>query len=422
MQSDFSNFNPGPALTSQFGAYLAMPTKPTVIMIRWPVIIICSYLLLDPKTPFVPVLLVSALIFLYVASNIALYCVDEGRFESSRFYTPLVVGDTAILTLALVINGHVETDFYLAYFLLVIICCIFENPKILITVSLLAPLVYMLLLFRSVESVHPSVYLRLPFLFIVALFCGYFAQRVRAEKRLVEEVVQRNKGRKEALDLISHEFRTPLNLISGYAQALKGRLFGEINGEQEDAVSKILRQSDHLLYMVNGILDLARVEAGVRTLQWEEVALSDYLEQLRHNYDLPQQKPIAFEWSIARGLPTIRTDKMKLTIVLQNLINNAIKYTEQGTVKVSVRSSTEGEGVLFQVADTGVGIPKESISGIFGKFTQIAGSAERPYGGVGLGLHIVKVFTELLGGTVKVESELNRGSTFTLFLPCDGAP
>ncbi len=404
-------------MPSQFGAYFGLETKPTVILIRWPVVIICSYLLLDPQVSVIPILWLSVFILLYVASNIALYFVDESRFASSSFYSPLVVADTLVLTLSLVLNGHVETDFYLAYFLLIILCCIFEDPKILIAVSLLAPLVYMLLLFRSFESVHPSFFLRLPFLFIVALFCGYFAQLVRAEKGLVEEAVQRNQGRKEALDLISHEFRTPLNLIGGYAQALNSRHFGDLSTEQEDAVGKILRQSDHLSYMVNSILDLARVEAGVQTLQYEALALSDFLEQIRGNYETPLQKPVALQWFIPADLPTIQSDRMKLTIVLQNLINNAIKYTEEGAIKISVRHSTAVNGVEFEVADTGVGVPKEALSGIFAKFTQVPSSAARPHGGVGLGLHIVKVFAELLGGTVRVESELNRGSTFTLFLP-----
>src|SRR5262247_3642199 len=123
------------------------------------------------------------------------YFVSDERFASPYFYYPIIILDTVVLTLSLIVNGNVEADFYLTYFLLIIICCIFEDPKILTAVSVFAPLVYTLLLFRSAESIHPSVFLRLPFLFVVSLFYGYFAQLIRVQKALKEEAEQRNRGR-----------------------------------------------------------------------------------------------------------------------------------------------------------------------------------------------------------------------------------
>lgn len=406
-----------PFATSRVGTHLGMPTKPSVILVRWPVVIICSYLLLYPSVELAPPLVTNAFIFFYLASNVALYFVKEDRFAESSFYSPLVIVDTLVLTISLVINGHVEADFYLTYFLLIIICCIFENPKILTLVSFLAPGIYTLLLIRSPESFNPSLLLRLPFLFVVSLFYGYFCQLVRAEKALKEEAEQRNRGKKEALDIVSHEFRTPLNLIGGYAQALRDKTLGDINPEQEQALVKILRQSDVLLYMVNSVLDLARIEAGEFSVQQEEIALSDYFRELRMNYEVPLEKPVSLRWSWPSNLPTLRTDKAKLTIILQNLINNAIKFTEQGTVEVTARLSEDKKHLEIQVADTGVGISKEALPIIFEKFRQADSSSTRMYGGVGLGLHIVKVFTELLGGSIAVKSEPGHGSTFTLSLP-----
>jgi signal transduction histidine kinase len=406
-----------PFASSRFGAHLAMPTKPSVILIRWPVVIICSYLLLYPSVELVPPWVLNFFILVYIASNIALYFVHEKRFASSSFYSPLVVADTVVLTVSLVINGHVEADFYLTYFLLIIICCIFENPKILMLVAVLAPVVYTILLFRSPGSFEPSVFLRLPFLFIVSLFYGYFTQLVRAEKALKEEAEQRNRGKKDALDIVSHEFRTPLNLISGYAQALKNKTLGDVAPEQEQALAKILRQSDILLYMVDSILDLARIEAGEFLVQREEIRLSEYFRELRINHELPVEKPVSVRWSLPADLPTIRSDKAKLTIVLQNLINNAIKFTDEGTVDVSARVAADKKLLEIEVADTGIGIPKEALPIIFEKFRQADSSSTRVHGGVGLGLHIVKVFIELLGGSVTVKSEPNRGSTFTVLLP-----
>ena len=117
--------------SNQLATRFGMPLKRSVILIRWPVVLICSYLLLSPATPVVSDFLLQAFILLYVLSNVALYAVAEDRFASPWFFSPLVLADTVILTLSLVINGHAETDFYLTYFLLIIICCIFENPKII---------------------------------------------------------------------------------------------------------------------------------------------------------------------------------------------------------------------------------------------------------------------------------------------------
>lgn len=406
-----------PFASSQGAGGFGIPIKPGVILVRWPAVIICSYLLLYPSSQVIPAPLLHIFILLYIASNVALYFVAEHRFGSSSFYSPLVIGDTLVLTLSLVINGHVAADFYLTYFLLIIICCIFENPKILTIVSVLAPVIYTLLLFRSTESLHPSVFLRLPFLFIVSLFYGYFAQLVRSGKALKEEAEQKNRGKNEALDIMSHEFRTPLNLIGGYAQVLKSKTFGDITPEQDEALSKILRQADNLLNMVNSMLDLARIESGEISVQREEIPLSAFLKEIKSNCETPLGKPVSLQWFLPNDLPIINSDKGKLAIILQNLVNNAIKFTDEGNVRISARSDDKEKRVEIEVKDTGMGISKEALPIIFKKFRQGDSSSTRSHGGVGLGLHIVKVFTEILGGTIRVESEFGKGSTFILSLP-----
>lgn len=413
---DLFPFASSPAATG-FG----MPIKASVILIRWPVVIICSYLLLYPLQQLFPESLLHLFILFYIGSNVGLYFVNEKQFASASFYSPLVVADTLVLTLSLVINGHVEADFYLAYFLLIIICCIFENPRILALITLLAPVVYGLLLFRSSGDFNPSVYLRLPFLFIIALFYGYFTQLVRAQKRLKQEAEQRNQGKKEVLDIVSHEFRTPLNLIVGYAQAVRDRVFGEVTQEQEEALGKILRQSDNLLYMVNAMLDLARIDAGAVSPEREEFSLVELLRELRVNYEPPLDKPVALQWFIPADLPAMCSDQTKLRIILQNLINNAIKFTDEGTIRFSARPTADHSMVEFEITDSGIGIPKETVPFIFDKFRQGDSSSTRQRGGIGLGLHLVKVFAESLGGTISVKSQPGQGSTFTLVLPTGAA-
>ncbi|MGE5303390.1 MAG: sensor histidine kinase [Alphaproteobacteria bacterium] len=408
-----------PFASSPSASGFGMPAKASVILIRWPVVIICSYLLLYPVQQDLPESLLHPFILLYIGSNVGLYFVNEKQFASARFYSPLVLADTLVLTLSLVVNGQIEADFYLAYFLLIIICCIFENPRILALISFLAPIVYGLLLFRSTGNPNPSVYLRLPFLFIIALFYGYFTQLVRAQKRLKQEAEQRIQGKKEMLDIVSHEFRTPLTLITGYAQAVKARVFGAVTNEQEEALGKILRQSDNLLYMVNAMLDLARIDGGEVSAERGGFSVGELLRELRVDHESPLDKPVTLQWLIPDDLPTMCTDKAKLRIILQNLINNAIKFTDEGIIQVSARQTADRKRIEFEVADSGIGISKETVPFVFDKFRQADSSSTRQRGGVGLGLHIVRVFTESLGGTVSVKSQLGKGSTFTLVLPVE---
>ncbi len=405
-----------PFASEKVAARFGMPLKPSVILIRWPVVIICSYLLLYPSEQYLPELFFQAFILLYVASNVALYFVDEKGFTSWAFYYPLVITDTIVLTLSLIINGYAETDFYLTFFLLIIVSCIFEDAKLRAVVAILAPVIYAGLLFRSSQNIHPSVFLRLPFLFVISLFYGYFTQFIRTEKALREEAEQRIRGRKEALDIVSHEFRTPLNLIGGYAQALKDKTLGDINSQQDAALAKILRQSDNLLHVVSSVLDLARIEAEELVVQRESIVLATFLEELKTNYET-LEKAVSMRWSWPADLPAIQCDRAKLTIILQNLINNAIKFTDRGHIEVSARQTADKKGVEIAVADSGIGIPKEALPIIFEKFRQADSSSTRVHGGVGLGLHIVKVFTELIGGSIAVKSEPGQGSTFTLSLP-----
>jgi two-component system, sensor histidine kinase len=126
---------------------------------------------------------------------------------------------------------------------------------------------------------------------------------------------------------------------------------------------------------------------------------------------------LTVSWDYPVDLPILWTDDEKLKAVIQNLINNAIKFTEKGKVTVAVRHLAQTRAIEFKISDTGIGIPKEKVETVFDMFQQVDSSATRKFGGVGLGLYIVRKFTELLGGTVAVESEFERGSTFTVTLP-----
>jgi len=228
-----------------------------------------------------------------------------------------------------------------------------------------------------------------------------------------------NKAKDEFLSVVSHELRTPLNVIQGYVRLISAGKFGILTPELENAVAKVTNQTGSLLTMVDDILVTTRLEAGAVRSELSEVQLADFLVQLKSSYDLASRDEFCMIWNIASDLPILRTDFGKLKQILQNLINNAIKFTDKGHVTISARHVPEAKVVEFAVEDTGIGIEPEKIPLIFEMFHQLDSSDTRAYGGVGLGLYIVKKFTELLGGTVKAESEFGKGSLFTLTIPLD---
>jgi signal transduction histidine kinase len=400
------------SVTRRFG----FPLKLSVILIRWPVVIISTYLLLYPSLDRVPTWFSYGAILLYIGSNVGLYFFAEERFASWSFYYPLVIADTIVLTLALVVNGYSEKEFYLTFFVVILGSCIIEDAKTRTIVSIAAPLFYSISLFTSISHLNPSVFLRLPFLFVVSLFYGYFTQFIRMERAYRQEEEIRNRGRKEILNIVSHEFRTPLNVIAGYAQALRDRTWGEVTAEQREVLGKILQESDNLTGVVNEVLDVTRIESGELTLQRESFSLSDYLREVEKKF-APLQSTVSLHWVIPDELPKISTDRATLTVILQHLISNALKFTVKGDVWVTARAVNSQKSIEIEVRDTGIGIPREAHNLIFEKFQQVDPSSTRSYGGMGLGLYIVKVFTDLLEGTLKVESAPTQGSTFTLSLP-----
>jgi PAS domain S-box-containing protein len=253
-----------------------------------------------------------------------------------------------------------------------------------------------------------------------------------------DELERANKVKDEFLGVVSHELRTPVNLIMGFTNLLKERAI-----EREDGLKKISSASSDLLAMVDSILHVTLLEANQLTVGSQEFSLASLLAEVRASYDATEPNHTNLVWNYADDLPPIKTDRKKLKQILNNLIHNALKFTEQGKVTLSARlfhATSNGQGsdaampagslelltiskaqgwIEFKVADTGVGIPADALPKIFDKFYQADSSQSRHYGGAGLGLYIVKKFTDLLGGKVEVESEIGRGSTFTVTLPAD---
>jgi len=241
-----------------------------------------------------------------------------------------------------------------------------------------------------------------------------------------------NKVKGEFLSVMSHELRTPLNLVLGYAEILKNRTFGDITAEQEKSLAKILNHGNHLLRMISSILYVTNIEANEIRMELCPFRLDELLRDLKIVFHVPEDKQTRLIWDYPTDLPFMQTDREKLKQILHNLVHNAIKFTDVGDVTVSVRvkdsddnrivgsdpHSVDEKIVEFQVADTGIGISDDKLLIIFELFRQVDSSETRGHEGVGLGLYIAKHFTEVLRGTIAVESALNKGSTFTVTIPC----
>ncbi len=226
-------------------------------------------------------------------------------------------------------------------------------------------------------------------------------------------------AKEEFLNVMSHEFRTPLSLIMGHAGMLREGLLGEINDEQRNSLDRVMENSDSLLSMVLSILQVSRIESGGVNLVARSVPIHDLFAELKAEYATQVNDRRKIVWYCSPELPALRADRERLRDILRHLIDNAVKFTAHGRIVISAEHINEPAAIRFTVADTGVGIPTEALSFIFEKFRQSDSSGTRAFDGAGLGLYIAKKYTELLGGELSVVSEIGYGSTFTLKLPLD---
>ncbi len=239
-------------------------------------------------------------------------------------------------------------------------------------------------------------------------------------ERVNRELRKANQVKSEFLAVMGHELKTPIHAIRGYSQLLLEGIDGSLTVAQQEDLENIVKSGDHLRALIDNILQFSKLEAGGETLHPTEVEVGRLLEEALQNVKvLAREKGIELH-AHANGL-RIQADETKLKQVLINLLSNALKYTPRGQVDVTVERRN-GE-VLFAVKDTGIGIPEEYHEKIFEPFTQLDSSTTRPWGGLGLGLSIVKKYVEMHGGRIWLTSRVGAGTTFYFTIPeqsCQG--
>ncbi|MEY3870826.1 MAG: hypothetical protein RLZZ338_4720 [Cyanobacteriota bacterium] len=235
------------------------------------------------------------------------------------------------------------------------------------------------------------------------------------------ELARATRLKDEFLANISHELRTPLNAILGISEGLLDEVYGSLNDKQNKSLHTIQRSGQHLLSLINDILDLAKIEAGKIALNISSVSprsISDYSLSFVRQQAFNKKQEIFTE--IAANIKDIKVDERRVRQILINLLNNAVKFTPEGgkiTLKVEVKEVEAEDNLVFSVRDTGIGIAPEDMPKLFQSFVQIDSSLSRAQEGTGLGLVLVQRIVELHGGSISVESELGKGSCFTVRIP-----
>jgi len=236
-----------------------------------------------------------------------------------------------------------------------------------------------------------------------------------------DELGKASKLKSDFLANMSHELRTPLNAVIGYSALLVDGIAGQLNTTQFDYITRSRAAAEHLLSLINDILDLSKIEAGKMPVHIERVRLPELIREVAEQVEpMISMRDLGFSAIVAPDCPVVETDKTKIKQILLNLLSNAVKFTNRGSVNLGVRP--DGDSIVLEVQDTGVGIKAEEMEAIWEDFRQLDQSRTRSFGGTGLGLGITRRLTQQLNGTVNVTSEFGVGTVFTVRLPIHFKP
>ncbi|MPS66758.1 response regulator [Chryseobacterium sp.] len=251
------------------------------------------------------------------------------------------------------------------------------------------------------------------------------AERNNEIQKKVEELALSTKYKSEFLANMSHELRTPLNSILLLSRLMAENPEKNLSEDQVESAKVIQSSGTSLLTLIDEILDLAKIESGKMTLEYQDVYIEEVVKDLKSLFNpVFQEKRLPFKIQIEPDVQkVIEGDRLRIDQVLRNLLSNALKFTSQGSIDLHIRNHSEKPGfIIFSVKDTGVGIAKDKQKIIFEAFQQADGSTKRKFGGTGLGLSISREIVKLLGGELTLQSELNKGSEFSFIIPVNAVP
>lgn len=375
----------------------------------------------------------------FVSTGIFILAFLQNRKGSHTFSTTLVSSEVIIhATLAIYFTGW-NSGFF--YYLLAIIPLVFYNPVSTntqkITLAILVTGIYLSLkhyanthteaIILSNGIINNLYYMNSFFLiFIIAALTYYFSLASEISENQVhkerDEADIANQSKSIFLANMSHELRTPLNAIIGYSEILKEEADEHGRDKNSSDLVKIKNAGNHLLTLINSILDLSKIEAGKIEFEYLMNDINDLINDVITTISpLVKNNNNTLSVNCDKNIGSIYIDQTKLKQALFNLLSNACKFTKNGQIELNIKRTNDENNnwIYFAVSDTGIGIPEEKISHLFQPFIQIDTSTTRLYGGSGLGLTISKHFITLMGGAIKVTSTLGEGTVFTISLPAN---
>ncbi|HHH29900.1 MAG TPA: HAMP domain-containing histidine kinase [Polyangiaceae bacterium] len=350
-----------------------------------------------------------------------------------------MVADVLVMTGAIYFTGGQASPLFAIYVIEISVIALLSNRGTTIVVFVLMLVAFSVMavgIHLGLLTQHPSpvdvgalttrhVALHILFAALVltlpTLYTSNILSSLRAKEEALEartrELMRAGEQKSQFMANITHELRTPLHGISALVELLDEEVYGPMNDKQREACDRIARSAEGLERMVDELLLLAKAEAGKLEYQPSLIDVEEVTDNVVSSLRwMTELKALTLAVNVSPGLPKLTTDRGKLLQILLNLVANAIKFTpEGGEVALTVHGTDDA--VVFEVRDTGIGIPDEALPHIFDEFSQVDGSDERSHGGIGLGLALVKRLTALLSAEVEAASTYGQGSTFTLRVP-----
>ncbi len=381
-----------------------------------------------------------ALVFTKLVTN----SLALAAWRTRRFVTALsalnITADVLTMTGTIYYTGGVLSPLVAIYFVEIAVMALLTNVGLTLTATAGCFVTYALMavatyegwipqrppLVQDIESISPAVVAcMVGFVAIVtvgpAAYVAIIVASLRRNEavlaRRAQELVEASRVKSEFTANITHELRTPLHGILGLGELLVEGIYGPMTEKQIDAVKNIRRSATGQLELIDSLLVLARAEALKLEVQRGTVDVGEVIGSVvATGKMLVGARRLDVRADIRGELPRVETDRQKLVQILVNLLANAVKFTpDDGTV--AVEASAERDGIRIAVRDTGRGIPEDALGHVFEPYFQVDGSPVREHGGAGIGLSVVRTLAEVLGVTLSVESELGKGSTFTLVVP-----
>ncbi len=353
-----------------------------------------------------------------------------------------VAADLLAMTGAVYFTGGPESPLFAIYGIEISIVALLTNRGTTLLVGTSAIALYGTMVGLIHAGIFPAIptpatrvggltggYVIMEFLLVVVVlgvptfYTAAIIQVLREKERALEErnreLVEASKHKSQFMANVTHELRTPIHGICGLSDLVSAGIYGPVTEKQRDAQQKIKRSAQSLLGLIDDLLELARADVGKTTFTVSRIDLGELLPSVVASVKWMQgtKGQQRIDLDLEEGLPPIFTDRGKLTQILINLLANAVKFTPDGGV-IALRARASGAAmVALRVEDSGVGIPAAQLGKIFEAFHQVDATAEREYGGAGLGLSLVRQLVDVMGGDVSVESVEGKGSTFTVTLP-----